>query len=322
MPTIRQITLPDGVTYDLVATAINREVVPIVTEYSGSETTFNALEVTEDSLGRTFFNINNPIGNPILQWIYDGSDEVLGINGDVSVGGLFNAYGGAQFNNGGLYFDNSTALPQQTDGNTYNVLVFDAFSAGGRVKFAYATYAATASRIVSRNASGDVCARYYNTSCGAENPASYTSYAAFIDSNGYLRKSSLANFRAWISLVPSATKATYATLNYLGNTTSSTAKSFTVNSNATEFVVSASFSGSGTVKIFTSSIPRNLLNATTKEVWLTGGKGGASGMNDAARVLVNVSLNTSTGVLTVKGVAANDGTTNTLPSTTFYVYQR
>lgn len=319
MPTIRQITLPDGVTYDLAATAINREVVPIVTECFGSESTFNALEVTEDSLGRTVYNLNNPVGNPVLQWIYDGSDEITAINGNVIVGGLLNAYGGAQFNNGSLYFENSTALPQQTNANDYNVLVFDAFSAGGRVKFAYATYAATASRIVSRNASGDVCARYFNTSVSDQNPASYTSSAAFIDSNGYLRKSSLAQFRAWISLVPSATKATYATLNYLGNVTSSNSKSFTINSNATEFVISANFSGSGTSKLFTSSIPRNLLNATAKEVWLSGGDAGGASY---ARCLCNISLNTSAGTITVKGVAANDGATNTLSGTTFYVYQR
>lgn len=319
MPTISSIMLPNGVTYDFAVRAENRERVQIITEYTGEETTFNALEMTQVTGTSDYqFSINAPDNSTIAS--YETGDDYFAILKKTYFFGDEVHTSCPLYPDGGISFDNSTALPQQTDGNAYNVLVFDAFSAGGRVKFAYATYSATASRIVSRNASGDVCARYYNTSCSAENIASYTSpHVAFIDASGYVRKTSLANLRAWIALVPSATKATYATLNYLGNVTSSNSKSFTVNSNATEFVISANFSGSGTSKLFTSSIPRNLLNATAKEIWLSGGDAGGAAY---ARCLCSISLNTSAGTITVKGVAANDGATNTLSGTTFYVYQR
>ncbi len=58
--------------------------------------------------------------------------------------------------------------------------------------------AATANKLVMRDGNGYVKAVYYNSSNGTENPASYTSYAAFVDSNGWHRKSTLANFKAWL----------------------------------------------------------------------------------------------------------------------------
>lgn len=58
--------------------------------------------------------------------------------------------------------------------------------------------AATANTIVRRQASGYIYATYYNSSNGDENPASFTSYAAFVDSNGWHRKSSKANFTNWL----------------------------------------------------------------------------------------------------------------------------
>ena len=118
---------------------------------------------------------------------------------------------GAMYPDGGTYFENSTALPKQTDGETYNVVCFDLFADGGKAKHTYATYAATGSRIVSRNSAGDMCARYYNTSCANQNPASYTSSAAFIDSNGYLRKSSKANMKTWLGLTDTAATTLNAT---------------------------------------------------------------------------------------------------------------
>lgn len=311
MPTIRQITLPDGVTYDLAATAINREVVPIVTEYSGSETTFNALEVTEDSLGRTFYNINSPAGNPIFQWVWDGASELQFLNGSISVGGTLMPYGGESFSNGGQYFENATALPAQTAAASYNVLCVDSFANGGRTKYCIATPYSIANTIVTRQENGFIYGVYYNSSNGAENIASFTSYVAFVDSDGWHRKTSLANFKNWFGA------ATYATLNYLGSTEGKTAKSFTVNSNATEFVICAVYSN----KVMHGCIPRNLCLTSAREVWLTGGKNNSSIANQGAlRALVNVTLSGAT--LTVTGVSSNNEAKDITASTSWYVYQR
>ena len=104
---------------------------------------------------------------------------------------------GAMYPDAGTYFQDDTALPQQTAAASYNVMCIDAFTNGGRAKFCTGTAQATANTVAVRNSSGDMFTRYYNTSCADQNPASYTSSAAFIDSNGYLRKSSKANFIAW-----------------------------------------------------------------------------------------------------------------------------
>ena len=55
--------------------------------------------------------------------------------------------------------------------------------------------------VVLRNGSGYIYATYYNGSAGTENINSYTSYPAFFDSNGWLRKcNTSANFRSWVGL--------------------------------------------------------------------------------------------------------------------------
>lgn len=120
---------------------------------------------------------------------------------------------GGMYPDGGTYFEDQTALPAKTAAESYNVVCIDSFASGGQAKYVYASYAATGSRIVSRNASGDVCARYYNTSCANQNPASYTSSAAFIDSNGYLRKSTKANMKTWLDLTDTGTTTLNATYN-------------------------------------------------------------------------------------------------------------
>ena len=60
---------------------------------------------------------------------------------------------------------------------------------------------ADASTLALRNSSGYLYSVFYNmTNAGRQNPASYTAYAAFVDSNGWLRQSTLANFNSWTGL--------------------------------------------------------------------------------------------------------------------------
>lgn len=79
-----------------------------------------------------------------------------------------------------------------SSGSAYNVSV----KGLGSAAYVNADTSATANTVAKRQGNGYLYAVYFNTSCGAENPASYTSYPAFIDSNGWLRKSSAANFRS------------------------------------------------------------------------------------------------------------------------------
>ena len=88
-----------------------------------------------------------------------------------------------------------------SSGSAYNVSV----KGLGSAAYVNADTAATANTIAKRQGNGYLYAVYYNTSCGVENPASYTSYPAFIDSNGWLRKSSAANMRSALSLGSLAT---------------------------------------------------------------------------------------------------------------------
>lgn len=186
-----------------------------------------------------------------------------------------------------------------------------------------ASTSATANTIAKRQGSGYLYATYYNASNGAENPASYTSYPVFKDSNGWFRMSTLANFKNWFgkansaSTADSATKASYATLNYLGYASGKTAKTFTVNANATEVLICCHFSG----KLMPASVPKNLLSTSVREIWCGGGKSNNTGVvGGAARALCNVTLNGTT--LTVTGVAANNEGTDVLTNTTWYVYCR
>lgn len=60
--------------------------------------------------------------------------------------------------------------------------------------------AATANTVVKRTANKYVYASYFNTSAGSENPASYTAYPAFISSDGFLRRSTAANFKTFLGI--------------------------------------------------------------------------------------------------------------------------
>ena len=60
--------------------------------------------------------------------------------------------------------------------------------------------ASTANTVVRRDANKYIKASYYNSSCSAENIGRYTSYMAFIDSNGWLRKTSQDNSKNWLGI--------------------------------------------------------------------------------------------------------------------------
>lgn len=60
--------------------------------------------------------------------------------------------------------------------------------------------AASGSTVAKRQKNGCLYATYFNTTAGSENPASYTAYPAFIDSNGWLRKTSIANMKAALGI--------------------------------------------------------------------------------------------------------------------------
>lgn len=193
-----------------------------------------------------------------------------------------------------------------------------------------ASTSATANTIAKRQGNGYLYATFYHTSMGSANISSYTSEVAFVSSDGFLRKTTLANFKTWFGKANSAatasacsgnaataTKATYAALNYLGYASGKTAKTFTVNENATEVLICCHFSS----KLLSASIPKNLLSTSVREIWCGGGKNNStSAVGGAARALCNVTLNGKT--LTVTGVAANNEGTDVLNSTTWYVYCR
>ena len=255
----------------------------------------------------TFLKYDGTYHNVTLGNSDSNTPMSLRLEGNTSVYGDFKP-------TAGTYFSDSTALPKQTDATSYNVMCIDAFSAGGKAKYCTGTASATANTVAVRNASGHIFAKYYNTTCSAENIAGYTSpHIPFIDSSGYVRKTSLAQFKAWFGA------STYASLNYLGYTSSSTAKNFTIGANTTEIVIVGSFTGDNITKLFSGVIPKNLIGSTAKEVWLSAGSGGTTASQ--VRCLCNVTLVNST-TIQVKGTAANNGSTNVLSATSYYVYHR
>lgn len=187
-----------------------------------------------------------------------------------------------------------------------------------------ASTSATANTIAKRQGNGYLYATYYNASNGAENPASYTAYPVFKDSNGWFRMSTLANFKNWFgkansaSSADTATKATYAALTNAGSTTGTTAKNFTIPAAATEIIVTGQFSS----KILSASIPKAILTTSNQEVWLTGGRGASSGssFDGALRCLCHLKLSSTT--LTLQGVSANDQNVDRTSAVTWHVFYR
>lgn len=194
MPALSTITLPDGNTYDLEPA--NREAVNIITEYTGSETNFNALEVSTVK-NVNYYKIKSPDDDILWQWSDDDSSKLITAK--------------KIYPNGGIFFKNQTALPNQTAAATYYVMCIDAFSNGGQAKYCTATSSATGNTIVTRQANGYIYATYFNQSSGEENLSSYTSYVAFFSSDGFLRKTSKAHFQIWMGLTDSGTKTLNAT---------------------------------------------------------------------------------------------------------------
>lgn len=83
---------------------------------------------------------------------------------------------------------------------------------------------ASANTIVKRTSFGQVQAAYYNMSGGADNINSFTSDVAFVSSDGWIRKTSKANFSTWL-----------LTWTKLGSTTGNTVLTYT--GTYTEFFV-------------------------------------------------------------------------------------
>lgn len=75
----------------------------------------------------------------------------------------------------------------------------------GSAAYLTAATTATANTVAERQGNGYLYATFYNTSCPAQNPSSFTSYPAFIDDDGWLRKSDAANFRTLLGLGSLAT---------------------------------------------------------------------------------------------------------------------
>lgn len=95
-----------------------------------------------------------------------------------------------------------------SSGSAYNVSV----KGLGSAAYLTASTSATANTVAKRQGNGYLYAVYYNTSCGSEDPGSYTSYAAFIDSNGWLRKSSRLNFAKYLTNQQIASPGYFVTL--------------------------------------------------------------------------------------------------------------
>ena len=84
--------------------------------------------------------------------------------------------------------------------------------------------------------------------------------------------------------------------------------------NYSEVLIAAKFSS----KLVTSVIPKGLLTTSNQEVWISGGKSGNTA--DAASGALRAVCNITTTKLT--GVASNNGGTDTISGTTWYIYAR
>lgn len=248
MPTIRQITLPDGVTYDLASVQSdwaqtdstagdyikNKPHIEVTPRLGGTAATnFIKIKINSTETWMLSFVVTIYQGYRATKYMISGynyastgkwygasaviisDSETAGVSmavdktvtfGYDDVNELWVAFDGGDYT--GVSIDVVTngytqvlddindlfeiSFPSSLSGTTQSTVVPQ------RPLFPYDTAsAATANTLVLRNNAGDTFARYYNTSISDQNPASYTSSVAFIDSNGYLRKSSKANFNAW-----------------------------------------------------------------------------------------------------------------------------
>ena len=99
-------------------------------------------------------------------------------------------------------WNNTAALGVFTATPTSGQVVVTDGTTGGIKSSGYGiSTSATANTVAVRQGNGYLYSTFYNASNGAENPASYTSYAMFKDSNGWQRCSSKDNFNAWLGCV-------------------------------------------------------------------------------------------------------------------------
>lgn len=199
------------------------------------------------------------------------------------------------------YFGNQAHETHDCNVMTYNGLVY--YNANG-----------PSTSIGATTNDGALYSQAYNTNLVGQIAQDYRNGRLFV------RGKNNGTWQAWKTLMDSGN-----ILRYLGYTTSSTAKNFSMTSDAAEIVIACKFIADNTRKMFCTSVPKNLLEGaygTKYEVWVGGGKNTSTTANSgAARVLVNVSLASAT-VVTVQGVDASSGATSYLSSAYFYVYQR
>lgn len=160
----------------------------------------------------------------------------------------------------------------------------------GSASYETADTAATANTVAKRDANGYLRAAFINGSNAAQDPASYTSYAAFQDSNGWFRKSTLANFQTWLNclLKTGGTLTGNLTVNHANGTTSalgqsqialgnSTASGTAGNSYGRLYLYSSSTSGVGLKASSTT---------TSSNVYLPAGRDGETLATTAGTVPV------------------------------------
>lgn len=139
------------------------------------------------------------------------------VNGSWELGTLNNTF----------YFSYATDTNYNAGTNTTSTISLDSsgnFSGSAAKLNGYASdTAATANTIARRQGSGYLYATYFNQSSGADNNPSTSSYAFYCNSDGFLRKSSMANMRsalgaqATLSSSANSLSVTYNSTNAITN---------------------------------------------------------------------------------------------------------
>ena len=170
MADISQIALPDGVTYNIKdPNALHAH--QSVTD--GDPTLSWGTRSKVATIGSTDIHVTMP-SNPNTNTTY--TIETGDNNGQIKV--------------------------TPSSGSEYNVSV----KGLGSAAYLTANTAASNSTVVQRTSSGYVYANYFNTTCSAVNPSSYTnSRALFTSDDGFIRKATAANFRTMLNLGSMAT---------------------------------------------------------------------------------------------------------------------
>lgn len=177
-------------------------------------------------------------------------------------------------------------------GSAYNVGV----KGLGSAAYLTADTAATANTVAKRQGNGYLNAVYFNmTNNSRQDPASYTAYPAFISSDGYLRQSTLANYKNFIGVGASKTATGTFSRFSASSSISFTSGSYFKIGNVMYVTVSVNFTaavstGSNATATI-ASFPSGGLGDVRSVAW-NGGQGLLAGL-------------TTGGVLTIRVVAQN-----------------